>query len=69
MSTAALLRLWLPIGLAVLGLLSVNAHLVYVSISSQPACVAHVRWGEGVANSGFFSAAVSSCQPLEQRDP
>ena len=69
MSTAASLRLWLAIGLAVLGLLAANAHLVYVSMVSQPACMAHVRAGEGTAGSGLFSAAQSSCQPLKQRDP
>jgi len=68
-STAARLRLWLSIGVAVLAVLAVNAHLVYVSMSSQPACVAHVRSGEGTASSGIFSAAQSSCQPLKQRDP
>ena len=42
-----------------------NAQLVYVAISSQPACVAHLRLGEKGNESGLFSAALSSCLPLE----
>jgi hypothetical protein len=41
-----------------------NAHLVYVASSSQPACVAHLRQGEGSKGLGLFSAAQSSCSPL-----
>ena len=42
-------------------LAAANAHLLYVAVTSQPECVAHVRHGEGNASS--FSAAVSSCSP------
>jgi hypothetical protein len=37
-----------------------NAHLLYVALTSQPDCVAHVKPGE-TAGSGMFSAAKSSC--------
>jgi hypothetical protein len=52
--------LWLSIGLGLIALVVANAHLLYVAVSSQPDCVAHLRYGEGnSANS--FSAATSSC--------
>ena len=56
-------RLWLFVGLALLLVAIANWHLVYVAITSQPACVAHVRQGEGIAQPGRFSAAQSSCSP------
>jgi hypothetical protein len=56
-------RLWLWIALAAAIVLAANAHLIYVAISSQPACVIHVRQGEGSADRGRFSAAESSCSP------
>ena len=37
------------VGAGLLLLLIANAHLVYVAITSQPDCVAHVRQGEGAA--------------------
>ena len=40
-----------------------NAHLVYVAMTSQPDCVAHVRPGEGSGQQSRFSAAKSSCHP------
>jgi hypothetical protein len=48
-------------GLVVL-LLAANAHLLYVSVASQPDCVAHVKQGD-VAQSGSFRAAASACTP------
>jgi len=39
-----------------------NWHLVYVAVTSQPDCVAHLRAGSGQP-SGQFSAAKSSCTP------
>jgi hypothetical protein len=39
-----------------------NWHLVYVAITSQPDCVAHLRAGSA-QSSGQFSAAKSSCTP------
>jgi hypothetical protein len=56
-------RLWLFVGLALLLVAIANWHLVYVAITSEPACVAHVRQGEGTAQPGRFSAAQSSCSP------
>ena len=38
-----------------------NWHLVYVAVTSQPDCVAHLRAGSG--QPGQFSAAKSSCTP------
>jgi hypothetical protein len=61
-------RLWLWIALVVASVLAANAHLVYVAVSSQPACVTHVRQGEGSADRGRFSAAESSCSPRTQGD-
>ena len=55
--------LWLAIGAGLLLLLIANSHLVYIAITSQPDCVAHVRQGEGSAKDGRFSAARSSCTP------
>ncbi len=44
-------------------LVAANAHLLYVAVTSQPECVAHVRRGEGNARNNSFSAATSSCSP------
>ena len=41
-----------------------NWHLVYVAVTSQPDCVAHVRPGTGeAARTTVFSAAKSACSP------
>ena len=44
-----------------------NWHLVYVAVTSQPDCVAHVRRDDnargGGGAAGAFSAAQSSCTP------
>jgi len=61
-------RLWLWIALVAAVVLAANAHLIYVAMSSQPACVAHVRQGEGSADRGRFSAAESSCSPKTPGD-
>ena len=55
--------LWVAVGAGLLLLLIANSHLVYVAITSQPECVAHVRQGEGSGRDGKFSAARSSCTP------
>lgn len=51
------------IGLIGAGIISVfavaNAHLVYVSLASQPACVPHLKAAEDGA--GTFRAAKSAC--------
>ena len=62
-STRTRAILWLAIGAGLLLLLTANSQLVYVAITSQPDCVAHVRQGEGSAKDGRFSAARSSCTP------
>jgi hypothetical protein len=49
------------IGVAVLVVIGANAHLVYVSTTSQPACVTHVKNGGGVVAPGVYSAANSAC--------
>jgi len=59
--------LWLLSAAGVAALLAANAHLVYVATTSQPACVAHLRTGDGNAERGLFRAAPSSCSPLKQR--
>jgi hypothetical protein len=69
MTAFASIRLWLLIGLAVAIVLAANAHLVYVAITSQPACVTHARPGEGSAEHGLFTAAQSSCSPTRQGEP
>ena len=57
------LRLWLVVALAAAAVLAANAHLIYVATISQPACVTHLRQGEGNVERGLFSAAQSSCSP------
>jgi hypothetical protein len=46
--------LWLAIGAGLLLIGGANAHLVYVAVTSQPACV---------AQRGGFGAAESACRP------
>ena len=45
---------------AVVVVLLANAHLVYVSMQSQPECVAHLKPGTH-GESGTYSAAKSAC--------
>ena len=56
-----MIRLWLLLAAAIGIVLAANAHLIYVAASSQPACVSHLKQGEGNAARGLFSAAQSSC--------
>jgi hypothetical protein len=51
---------WLTVGIGLFVLVGANAHLLYVAVSSQPNCVAHLRHGEGNGTNSF-SAATSSC--------
>ena len=62
-------RLWIVVAAALALVLAANAHLVYVATTSQPACVSHVRHGEGGAERGQFNAAQSSCSPAKQGAP
>ncbi|MGA7212546.1 MAG: hypothetical protein WBX78_27215 [Pseudolabrys sp.] len=55
--------IWLLVGFGLLVLVVANGHLVYVAMTSQPDCVAHVRQGEGNGMHDQFSAARSSCTP------
>ena len=54
--------IWLLVGLGLLVFVAANGHLVYVAMTSQPDCVAHVRQGEAGTHDRF-SAARSSCTP------
>ncbi len=54
---------WIAIGLGVLFLVAANGHLVYVAVTSQPACVDHVRQGDLDNAKNRFRAAKSSCSP------
>jgi hypothetical protein len=54
--------IWLLIGAGLALVIGANWHLVYVAVTSQPDCVAHVRTGANGAP-GSFSAAKSSCTP------
>ena len=51
---------WLSVGIGLIVLAAANARLLYVAVSSQPDCVAHLRHGEGNGTTSF-SAATSSC--------
>ena len=58
------IRLWLLLAAAMAAIVvAANAHLIYVATNSQPACVTHLKQGEGDATRGLFSAAESSCSP------
>jgi len=59
---------WLLVVAGLLLVAGAHAHLVYVALVSQPACVDHVRAGESGAR-GAYSAARSACVPRrESRD-
>lgn len=40
-----------------------NGHLVYVAVTSQPACVPHVRSAAENGARGLFGAAKPACTP------
>lgn len=42
-------------------LVGMNAHLLYVAVTSQPDCVAHLNLGEAATGNISFRAAKSSC--------
>jgi hypothetical protein len=54
-------RIGLGVMLAIVAVLLANAHLVWVAVSSQPDCVAHVRDGDPDRPDGSYMAAKSSC--------
>ena len=51
----------LAVAAGLLLVIGANAHLVYVAVTSQPECVAHLRPGEADAQNASFSAAQSNC--------
>src|SRR5512147_444534 len=51
---------WLSVCVGLIVLAAANAHLLYVAVSSQPDCIAHLRHGEANGTTSF-SAATSSC--------
>jgi len=58
--------IWLAVAAGLLLVIGANAHLVYVAVTSESACIAHLRPGEG-ASPGSYSAAESACPPQPQR--
>jgi uncharacterized membrane protein len=58
-----MISLWVLLAVAAAVFIAANAHLIYVAITSQPACLTHLKQGEGDASRGLFSAAESSCSP------
>jgi uncharacterized membrane protein len=59
----AMIRLWLLLAITAAIVLAANVHLLYVATTSQPACVTHLKQGEGDSARGLLSAAESSCSP------
>jgi uncharacterized membrane protein len=57
------IRLWLLLAAMAAIVVAANAHLIHVATTSQPACVTHLKQGEGDATRGLFSAARSACSP------
>lgn len=53
--------MWVAIAAGVLFLIGAHVHLVYVAMTSQPDCVAHLKLGDGEGQA--FSAAQSACSP------
>ena len=60
------LAIWMAVAAGLLLVIGANLHLVYVAVTSQPACVDHLRPGDGDARPGSFTAAESACPPPSQ---
>jgi len=58
--------IWLAVAAGLLLVVGANAHLLYAAVTSQPACVLHLRSGDGGADHGRFIAARSACTPQRQ---
>jgi len=58
--------IWLVVAAGLILFIGANTHLVYVAVTSQPECIAHLRPGEGGGQNGSFSAAESACSPQRQ---
>jgi hypothetical protein len=56
-----MIGLWVLLAVGAVVFIAANAHLIYVATMSQPACLTHLKQGEGDATRGLFSAAQSSC--------
>ena len=52
-------RLWVLAAVAMVVFVGANAHLVYVAVSSEPGCVAHLKDKSGTP--GGYRAAKSAC--------
>lgn len=63
MSARGSTGLWIVIGLGLTLVMAANAHLVFVAINSEPACVPHARIGTGHGSHHGFAAAQSACAP------
>lgn len=60
-SAASQKMYWIILCAGLLIVVLANAHLVYVAVTSQPECVAHVRADVAPATNGSFAAANSAC--------
>lgn len=49
---------WIAVGIGLLLFVVANIHLVYVAVTSQPACVPHLK---DAAEGAGFRAAKSAC--------
>jgi hypothetical protein len=58
-----MIGLWVLLAVTAAVFVAANVHLIYVATMSQPACLTHLKQGEGDATRGLFSAAESSCSP------
>ena len=58
-----MISFWVLLAVAAAVFIAANALLIYVATMSQPACLTHLKQGEGDATRGLFSAAQSSCSP------
>jgi hypothetical protein len=59
--------IWLAAIAGLLLVVAANAHLVYVAVTSEPACVAHRQPGASVTEGRAYSAAQSDCAPRAPR--
>ena len=55
--------IWVAVVASLLLVVAANAHLVYVAMTSQPACVSHRVAGEDRIPTGAYGAAQSDCAP------
>jgi hypothetical protein len=53
--------LWTAVGLGLVLFVAANVDLVRKAVSSEPACVEHVKPGDGGAARGLYGAAGPAC--------